>query len=74
MLLFIDDAMTYTDEDRLKSQSEALEKFIEWTAYREKKLGNQIKRFRTDGDGVYTSKKFAEFLKSEGILKETTTP
>ena len=33
-----------------------------------------MKRFRTDGGGEYTSKKFAEYLKSEGILKETTTP
>jgi len=33
-----------------------------------------VKRFRTDGGGEYTSKKFAEYLKSEGILKETTTP
>jgi hypothetical protein len=33
-----------------------------------------VKRFRTDRGGEYTSKKFAEYLKSEGILKETTTP
>ena len=31
-------------------------------------------QFRTDGGGEYTSKKFAEYLQSEGILKETTTP
>jgi hypothetical protein len=33
-----------------------------------------VKRFRTDGSGDYTLKKFAQCLKSEGILEETTTP
>jgi len=73
-LLFIDDATRHTDEYILKYKSEALEKFKEWKALREKESGKQVKRFRTDGGGEYTSKKFAEYLKSEGILKETTTP
>jgi len=74
MLLFIDDAMSHTDEYILKYKSEALEKFKEWKALSEMESGKQVKRFRTDGGGEYTSKKFAEYLKSEGILKETTTP
>ena len=74
MLLFIDDATRHTDEYILKYKSEALEKFKEWKALREKESGKQVKRFRTDGGGEYTSKKFAEYLKSEGIIKETTTP
>ena len=74
MLLFIDDATRHLDEYILKYKSEALEKFKEWKALREKESGKQVKRFRTDGGGEYTSKKFAEYLKSEGILKETTTP
>ena len=74
MLLFIDDPTRHTDEYILKYKSEALEKFEEWKALREKESGKQVKRFRTDGGGEYTSKKFAEYLKSEGILKETTTP
>jgi hypothetical protein len=57
-----------------KYQSEALEKLNEWKALREKKAGKQVERFRTDGGGEYPSKKFAEYLKSEGILNETTTP
>ena len=60
MLLFIDDAMRHTDEYILKYKSEALEKFKEWKALSEKKSGQQVKRFRTDGGGKYTSKKFAE--------------
>jgi len=74
MLLFIDDVTRRTDEYILKYKSEALEKFKEWKALREKESGKQVKRFRTDGGGEYTSKKFAEYLKSEGIQKETTTP
>jgi len=74
MLLFIDDATRHTDEYILKYKSEAHEILEEWKALREKESGKQVKRFRTDGGGKYTPKKFAEQLKSEGILKETTTP
>jgi len=74
MLLFIEDATKRTDESILKYNSEALEKFKKWKAVGEKESGKQVKRFRTDGGGAYTSKKLAEYLKSEGIFKETTTP
>jgi len=73
-LLFIHDATRHTDEYILKYKLEALEKFKEWKALRENESGKQVKRFRTDGGGDYTSKKFAEYLKSEGILKKTTAP
>jgi len=33
-----------------------------------------VKQFRTDGGNEYTFKKFREYLKSERILKEMTTP
>jgi len=74
MLLFIDDATRHTDKYILKYKSETLEKFKQWKALREKESGKQVKQFRTDGGGEYTSKKFAEYLKAEGILKETATP
>jgi transposase InsO family protein len=74
MLPFIADGTTHTDEYILKSKSEPLQKSTVWMAPREKESGKQVKRFRTDGGGEYTSKKFAEYLKSEGIRKETTTP
>jgi len=69
MLLFIDDARRHSNEYILKYKSEALEKYKVWKALREKESGKQVKRFRTDGGGEYTSNKFAEYLKSEGILK-----
>jgi len=74
MLLFIDDATRHTDEYILKYTSEAPENFKKCKAHREKQSGKQVKRFRTDGGHEYTTKKFAEYRKSEGILKETTTP
>jgi hypothetical protein len=73
MLLFIQDATRYPDEHILKNRLEALEKLKEWKALREKDSGKQVKQFRTDGGCEYSSKKFAQYLKSEGILKETTT-
>jgi len=74
MVFFIDDTTRHTDEYRLKYKSEALVKFKGWKALREMESGKQVKRFRTDGGSEYTSKKFAEYLKSDGISKETTTP
>jgi transposase InsO family protein len=74
MLLFIDDPTRHMDEYILKHKSEALEKFKELKAVREKELGKQVRRFRTDGGGEYTSEKFEEYLKSEGIIKEMTMP
>ena len=73
MPLFIDDATRHMDKFLLKFKSEALEKLKEWKALAEKELSTQVKRFRTDGGGKYTSENFAEYLKSEGILKEMTT-
>jgi len=73
-LLFIDDAMRYTDKYLLNFKSEALDKFKGWKHLREKKSGKQVKRFHTDGGGEYTFKKFTEYLKSMAILKEMTMP
>ena len=74
MLFFIDDATRHTDEYILMYKVEVLEKLNEWKALREKKSGKQVKRFRNDGGGEFTSKQFAEYLKSEGFLIETTMP
>jgi transposase InsO family protein len=74
MLLLINDATRHTDQYILKTQSEQLEIFNEWTALGENQSEKQAKRFHTDGGGEYTSKTCAEWLQSEGILKETTTP
>lgn len=77
MLLFIDDHTRWTSCFILSRKSEAMEKFQEWLALAEKthsSAGYKVKRFRSDGGGEFTSKTFAEYLKKEGIAKETTTP
>jgi hypothetical protein len=74
MLVFMDHTTSHMDEYILQFKPEALENFKEWKALREKESGKLVKQFRTDGRGEYTSKKFTEYLKSEGILKEMTTP
>jgi hypothetical protein len=40
----------------------------------EKSSGRKVKAFRTDNGGEYTSTKFEDYLKSEGIRHERTVP
>jgi len=74
MLLVIDDATRHTDEYIFMYKLEALGKLKAWKALGEKESGKQVKWFHTDGGGGKISKKFTEYLKSEGILKEMTAP
>jgi hypothetical protein len=74
MLRLVDNAPRHKDEYILKYNSATYEKLKQWKAPRVKESGKQVKRFCTDGGSWYTSKKYAEYLKSEGKLKETTTP
>jgi len=68
ILPFINNATRHLDEHISKYASEALETFTDWKAIRENESGKQVKRFHTDGGGEYTSKRFTEYLKLEGIL------
>jgi len=61
MLLFIDHTTRPTDEYILKCKSEALVKLKGYKALTGKESGKQVKQFRTDGAGDYTSKTFAEY-------------
>jgi len=74
MLLFIDDATRFTSIYIIKRKCDVLDRFKEYQAEMEKQTGKRIKCLRTDGGGEYTSKQFENFLKQEGILKETTAP
>ncbi len=42
-------------------------RFLEWKAMVERMFDRQLKVLRSDNGGEYTSGKFAEFLKSEGV-------
>ena len=74
LLLLIDDTTRHTDQYILKNKSEALQRFQEWKALRERESGLLVKRLQTDGGGEYTSTRFATYLWEEGIMRETTTP
>ena len=74
ILLFVDDRTRYKHCFILKRKSEALQSFKDYQTLVEKMHGKKIGRFRTDGGGEYTSHAFLDYLRGEGIQKETTTP
>lgn len=59
----VNKSTTYMNKYILRYKSDALEKFPEWKTLSQWELGNAVKQFPTDGGGVYTFKKFAEYHK-----------
>ena len=73
-LTFIDDSTRYVWVYPLKHKSEVFDRFLEWKVMVEKASGHNLKILRTDNGGEFTSNKFEEYLKSEGIRHESTIP
>jgi len=73
-LTFIDDKTRYVWVYPLKHKSQVFDRFREWKALVENASGQKLKVLRTDNGGEYTSIKFEEFLKSEGVRHECTIP
>ena len=73
-LTFTDDKSRYSWVYALKTKDQVFDRFLAWKAMVEKSTGKKLKTFRTDNGGEYTSKKFEEFLQSEGIRHEYTIP
>ena len=73
-LTFIDDSTCYVWVYPLKHKSEVFDYFLEWKVMVEKPSGHDLKILRTDNGGEFTSNKFEEYLKSEGIHHEYTIP
>lgn len=73
-LTFIDDKTHYVWVYVLKTKDEVFKCFLEWKTQAEKFSGHQLKVFRTDNGGEYTSKEFENYLKSEGVRHELTVP
>ena len=73
-LTFIDDRRRYVWVYPLKHKSEVFDRFLEWKAMVEKASGYDLKILHTDNGGEFTSTKFEEYLKSEGICHEYTIP
>ena len=59
---FIDDKTRYTWVYILKGKDQVFEQFLEWKALAEKSTGQELKVFRTDNGGEFTSTEFEEFL------------
>ena len=71
---FIDDNTRYVWVYPLKHKDEVFDRFLEWKALVEKSSGRKLKVFRTDNGGEYTSTKFQDYLKAEGVRHERTVP
>ena len=74
LLTFIDDRTHYTWIYVLKHKDEVFDCFLRWKALVEKSSGRKMKAIRTDNGGEYTSAKFEDYLRSEGIRHERTIP
>ena len=54
----------------LKRKFEAFDKFVKFKALAKKECGHYIKVLRSDRGGEYTSNKFINFCRQNGIKKE----
>ena len=71
-VLFIDDFSRYTQVYFLSKKSEVLSVFKHYKSFVEKHTGKSILRFRSDNGGEYSSNEFVEFLRKNGIKRETS--
>jgi transposase InsO family protein len=73
-LTFTDDKSRYSWVYPLKTKDQVFDRFLEWKALVEKSSGKRLKTLRSDNGGEYTSKRFNDYLKAEGIRHEFTIP
>ena len=73
-LTFTDDKSRYSWVYILKTKDQVFDYFLEWKALVEKATKKKIKTLRTDNGGEYTSTRFQDYLKAEGIRHELTVP
>ena len=73
-LTLTDDHTRYSWVYMLKTKDQVFEYFQEWKALVEKQSKYKLKTLRTDNGGEYTSKRFEQYLKAEGIRHEKTIP
>ncbi len=66
-LTFIDDFSRKIHLYLLKAKGEMFEKFIQYEALMENKIGHKIKVLQSDNGGKFVSKKFDAFLAECGI-------
>ena len=71
---FIDDFSRYCYTYLIKNKSDVFVKFKEFYVLAYSQFGKRIKVLRSDNGGEYTSGEFREFLRSKGVLFQTTVP
>ena len=69
-IIFVDDLSRHTSVYFMSTRDQALSKFKEYKSWAEKQTGKQLKKFRSDGAGEYTSQAFDAFLKQCGIERQ----
>ena len=74
VLSFTDDYTKYVTVYFLKNKSEVLSKFQEYESMVTNLTGLKIQTLRSDNGGEYTSKEFAKFCASKGIVHQFTNP
>ncbi|KAJ9537718.1 hypothetical protein OSB04_030451 [Centaurea solstitialis] len=74
IFLLIDDYSRYMWEYFLDSKDHAFEIFKEFKQRVENKLGINLKMFRTDRGGEFTSIEFLQYCKDNGISRQLTAP
>ena len=74
VLSFTGDYTKYVTVYFLKNKSEVLSKFQEYESMVTNLTGLKIQTLRSDNGGEYTSKEFAKFCASKGIVHQFTNP
>ena len=73
-LTFIDDFTRKVWVYALKTKNEVLERFKAWKTLVERQSDHNIKVFRSDNGGEFTSKAFDDVLRKDGIQRQTSAP
>nr|AAU90333.1 Putative gag and pol polyprotein, identical [Solanum demissum] len=73
-ITFIDDFSKFTYVYLMKNKSDAFENFKTYLHEVENQFGRKIKRIRSDRGREYESNEFNSFVRSLGIIHETTPP
>ena len=74
IITFIDNFSKCSIVYLLENKSDAFEKFQDFLKEVENQLGRKIKGLRSDRGCKYESSAFNSFVRSLGIIHETTTP
>ncbi|PKU68147.1 Retrovirus-related Pol polyprotein from transposon TNT 1-94 [Dendrobium catenatum] len=73
-IIFVDDNSRFTWLYPLRHKSEVLNTFINFKTQVEKYTSHQIKVLRTDGGMEYMNNQFSDFLRTHGIVHQTSCP